>query len=700
MRPWIAEAANIKIKDGTNSKKYLEDTLHINNRVEEFLSNDNKNFISATKGFGKTYLLKLKSKRVRDQKTGAIYIPRSELVDRVGSNSMPSLSYEIYNQYNDVEVHELLWRYSFVLSVVCNSKDILNSVQRLENIPEKLLPKEVNYAIVQDIYIQLLNDYSLFRDIRYGRFYNDIERIVRNSQEGVYIFVDNVDEFYDNMQFIYTDDIWYHSQIALLRAVTKLTSQINHIHIYATIRKKVLEQLKKEDILYAQYKDSIVELIYTKDDLKKIFVNNIKIEQKSNLVKPQKTNKNNNSSDDYLEAFTGFVNIENRWINNIKENIFDYIYRHTLGRPRDLMRVGSAIAKIDTKYRDKDKIRETINKEAKENGLQYINEIKRFIFLDFNKIYESLNKNILSINELKSSCCSYNGVTDKECNGCDNTHIYCMLYKYGLIGIEERDLANDICKIKFELSGYQPSYSMKHTLPPSARYFIHPCFSEVIESYRKEKGLSYNYSRDIIVGYDKEVPCTIPLPEIVKVGDIEVSKYLVTMREYDLYCEMVHKNLPDDETWGRDNRPVINISWEEATEYARWLSRQTNQKYRLPTREEWESICGGKGKKWYFGDRESELDKYCWYNKNSSLKTHPVGEKEPNEYGIYDLHGNVWEWCQDSYEKEENHKILKGGAFDSNSNDTYIEVIGSANKSEAYNNVGFRLIKGSKSFKP
>jgi formylglycine-generating enzyme required for sulfatase activity len=102
-----------------------------------------------------------------------------------------------------------------------------------------------------------------------------------------------------------------------------------------------------------------------------------------------------------------------------------------------------------------------------------------------------------------------------------------------------------------------------------------------------------------------------------------------------------------------DDHPVVNVSWNDATAFGEWLSRQEGQKYRLPTEAEWEYACrAGTTTRFSFGDEESALSQYAWYSANSNSQTHPVGEKKPNAFGLHDMHGHVWEWCSDGYEAD------------------------------------------------
>src|SRR5207245_1517473 len=110
-----------------------------------------------------------------------------------------------------------------------------------------------------------------------------------------------------------------------------------------------------------------------------------------------------------------------------------------------------------------------------------------------------------------------------------------------------------------------------------------------------------------------------------------------------------------DETFGfgRNGHPVICVTHHAAMEYCRWLSLKTGKTYRLPTEAEWEYAArAGTASAYFFGDDPKQLGEYAWYAANAEDVTHEVGKKKPNPWGLYDIYGNVAEWCLDTYKKD------------------------------------------------
>jgi formylglycine-generating enzyme required for sulfatase activity len=179
----------------------------------------------------------------------------------------------------------------------------------------------------------------------------------------------------------------------------------------------------------------------------------------------------------------------------------------------------------------------------------------------------------------------------------------------------------------------------------------------------------------------------------VSVGRFAMGRFEVTFAEYDKFAEATGRNKPSDWGWGRGNRPVINVSWYDATAYAEWLSQQTGQKYRLPTEAEWEYAArAGTDTKYWWGNTASH--EYANYGVDSGWGglakgkdrwkyTAPVGSFAPNPFGIYDTVGNVWEWTCSEYEnrykgqektcknkakiktdgENQSHFVLRGGSW-------------------------------------
>ena len=98
-----------------------------------------------------------------------------------------------------------------------------------------------------------------------------------------------------------------------------------------------------------------------------------------------------------------------------------------------------------------------------------------------------------------------------------------------------------------------------------------------------------------------------------------------------------------------DDQPVNQVTWNEAVDFCQRLSKKDGKTYRLPTEAEWEYACrAGTTTRFYTGDDDADLNQAAWYSGNCE-QTHPVGQKQPNAWGLYDMHGNVREWCSDFY---------------------------------------------------
>jgi hypothetical protein len=145
-------------------------------------------------------------------------------------------------------------------------------------------------------------------------------------------------------------------------------------------------------------------------------------------------------------------------------------------------------------------------------------------------------------------------------------------------------------------------------------------------------------------------------------GSISIGVYEVTQQQYE---EVMGSN--PSEFKGANN-PVEQVSWDDAVAYCAKLSSlpaevAAGRVYRLPTEAEWEYACrAGATTKYSFGDDEKDLGKYAWFSNNSGETTHAVGEKLPNGWGLYDMHGNVSEWCSDA---AGSNRVNSGGCWGS-----------------------------------
>jgi len=225
----------------------------------------------------------------------------------------------------------------------------------------------------------------------------------------------------------------------------------------------------------------------------------------------------------------------------------------------------------------------------------------------------------------------------------------------------------------------------------------------------------------------------------VTVAPFEMGVHEVTFAEYDLFAAATGRGVPNDQGWLRGDRPVINVTWQDAVDYAKWLSEKTGKPYRLPTEAEWERAArGGKeGEPFYWGDDVSRICDYAnvqdqtmdaadtgdenglrrmnaWEPatcEDRFVYTAAVKTKKANEYGLHDTAGNVWEWVQDCYEDgyegasadgsarqpvtpaDCSARVVRGGAWTSLPDNARAAVRDRDAPGFAYYYLGFRLAR-------
>ena len=158
-----------------------------------------------------------------------------------------------------------------------------------------------------------------------------------------------------------------------------------------------------------------------------------------------------------------------------------------------------------------------------------------------------------------------------------------------------------------------------------------------------------------------------------------------------------------------DNLPVDNVSWDDAVKFCELLSAKTGKTVRLPTEAEWEYACrAGTATRYYFGDDPDYtlLADHAWYEANSARQTHPVGQKKPNDWGLHDMGGNVWEWCADTFKGPYEDKsvtdpagpppgeirVLRGGCWETGPLSARSANRGGILATRATSRFGFRIV--------
>ena len=237
--------------------------------------------------------------------------------------------------------------------------------------------------------------------------------------------------------------------------------------------------------------------------------------------------------------------------------------------------------------------------------------------------------------------------------------------------------------------------------------------SEAEELQEKVKensiGMKFSYipAGEFMMGSEDEFDNEKPVHKVTISKPFYLGTYSVTQ------CEWRAVMGDNPSNFEGDDLPVENVSWDDVQEFIRKLNeKEGTDKYRLPSEAEWEYACrAGTTTRYCFGDAKSDLGDYAWYGvKNFFLffKPHPVGQKKPNPWGLYDMHGNVWEWVQDEWHNDYDGAPIDGSSWESGDGSSQVirgggwyEFAGSCRSASRYNNApgdrnrerGFRLLQ-------
>jgi len=499
-----------------------EDLLYQNDWVKPFLLSKSSSCISSAKGFGKTFLLKVKRKRIEERKRveegySIHCIPKSQMLDTIPENIQWGKNLQnILSKYNN---WVLLWKLSISLAVVkfeCGKnvkykKDVFETLepvlcdileQKFCDTPCEIL-KKILSSEMKKLVVILKNT-------------STIMNIVKRIQLSYAIFIDNVDEkmglflFDADNPYRNTDtniNIWYYSQYSILQVMHDFKQVEGHIDIYCGIRQEVVKEHLRCSAtgLHFQLSRFITEIKYSYNDLEKMFVLYVDNSDESYLVQNCEENK--------ITAFFG-EEIKNLHTYNELEEPFHYVYRHSLKRPRDIMAICVA-CKENSIRKNINKFRDTVNTKAIDIAETYLSNIEPFIVDEFNKydiksfITNDLSTNVFRKEDLIEICSKYNKIYDAsecskdECERCKKLHPFCTLYNVGLLGYIQDNEGIVGVKEQYFLPPGHSLHTAKSALPKSDIYFLHPSINDWLKD--KNNSQSFNACKSFVVGDSKPI---------------------------------------------------------------------------------------------------------------------------------------------------------------------------------------------------
>lgn len=546
---WVEDADKLEL----NSNEL--NVVYQNSLVKNYLKSNTALGLAGIKGQGKTFLIKVK--RLQSEKDNLVCLPKNHILDTVDSSI--EIDKSITSYLKDYNTWVNLWKFSIACAII--HSELISNEEFKIYLPIKPMTKKLikmkNNSHSPSVYFKCLLRSTLTNFKNYLSDTSILLDAIKDLNYGINIFIDKIDQGFSNFLKNFNIDsnvpersrnasIWQYVQFSLAEASYDIYSNINHhIKVYYTIREEALidsEKLNKDKA--RNINAYITTLNYNKQDLKQMYSLYVKSEDDDNLC--LSAYKDTEPS----KAFVGQEVIAHGYVPNGSENVFDYIYRHTLKRPYDIMKICRSLY-LEKNSLDVRKIRHLVNAAADNILNTYLEEISSFIeknVTDLKKFLMSLAGNIFNKSIMEDVCSLYNyesstedkPICAKACRDCKNMNYFNLLYNIGLLGVLQKHEADDTGKIVFEDIGSRILEIKVSKLPYSKYYFLHPAVSNYIRDNRREKGLYYDVDKNNIIG--DQYPFNLEKENINKI----INKIKRTIKKERIFISSTIYDLGDE----------------------------------------------------------------------------------------------------------------------------------------------------------
>ena len=491
MRAWTVDADDIRV-----AEDFDESLLHRTPEIDAFLTpaRDDKFIVIGTKGFGKTLLLK--AKRILYQREGhAICLPSGNLLDKpIGDKIFSRESIAFFS------ASPLPWSKLWLAAIAVTALKHTGMTDGLKvNARLNGLIGDAQLHSVIDHFVRLLD----FTPSELQRVATDTDGHLvprlRALKSPLTIFIDGIDEYFNkhvedltinaSVTGELSPNVWYFAQLGLVEVAYQIRRINHHLKVFAAIRKEAYARLSQRTAMVQQYRGIAVDIVYSPQSLREIFVNNIRLVKDDRMVLPGRARTSP------LEAFLGRTSVTDTYTRE-EEDAFEYICRHTLLRPRDLMTIGDRLVALrPDERRNEYRLKEAVNQAAIEIAHEYLAEIAPYVGnLDLERLFLRLPGHILTRAEVKAISDEHDAGEEV---GDDALH---ALYRVGLLGYVQHDLVRGEWRQRFLRPG-EATLEPKGVLPRATHYLMHPILSDVIG--RLNPAFLQRIDRLNIVGYDR-----------------------------------------------------------------------------------------------------------------------------------------------------------------------------------------------------